>query len=181
MILTRWIFANRAGLDFAFYLSVKLTLDTFLELREGQLAIDDFDILRCGERLFSSLAVELRELGSASEEIVVGGFKATQGKLKRLRIGFFQPHKLLLQFGEFLGLVVVVQRLLLGICFLVFQIVCDAFSKEAVVNETMATEVLGEKNRLLLIGVNPEFVSIIYGCQLAPYITYFFITKSTVV
>ena len=139
-----WSLADGGVDDFAFNLSGLANVNTFLELGDVQLSVFDLDILRCGERLFSSLAMELREAGSASEEIVVSGFKATQGKLKRLRVGFFQPHELFFQFGEPLGLVVVVQRLLLGIGFLVFQIVVDTLCEEAVIHEAMATEVLGE-------------------------------------
>ena len=71
-----WVFADSAGLDFPNYFSVELALNAILELRDAQLAITDFCILWNGKGLLTFAALELWELRTLGEKIVIGGFKA---------------------------------------------------------------------------------------------------------
>ncbi len=102
----------------------------------------------------SVLRLELREVSSACEEVVVSGVELLDGELEALRVHFLHPRQGLLQFGQYLAVPVVVAGLLLG------QVLFLAGGEEVVVDVPDRPEVLGEQRSLGAVGIQPHPVSV---------------------
>lgn len=100
VVLSCLVLGDGAVRDFLFNFSVDYTLDAFFELRDGQLAVHQLDVLRHTEALLVVFVLELRELGSALKEVVVCCLQVFDGLLQGLAIHFGQPFQCLLEFGQ---------------------------------------------------------------------------------
>ncbi len=154
------IFGDCAVRDFFLHFTVQDNRDTFQELRHHQPVIPDLDVLWYTERLLAVLVLELREGGTFLVEVAVSGVEVLDNLLERLRADFREPRQCLLEFGEFFAVTGVVGGSSGAEVFLFTA------SEEVVVEVAATAEVLGEQHLLILRGIEPELVRILYAHEL---------------
>lgn len=156
VVLTTLVPADRAVRDFFWYVTMYLALDAFLELRDGQLAVHQLDVLWHTEGLLIVLGLERRELCPALKEVVVRRLQVLDGVLEALAVHFTEPCQHLLQLGQ------VVAVLEEAVALAVMEVLFLPLGEEVVVQVSCAAKVLGEQDTLFLVRVEPKPVCVFY-------------------
>ena len=153
-ILSAWCLGNSYLTDFAFYLTVYMTLDTLLELGYEKPATCDRCKLWNGKTILRVLRFEVRKLRPLLKEIGIGYFKTADSELQSLGIYFFKPCGcfLLLQCGKSLGLCVII------IAFTSEPILFLTLIEKVVVHKPSAAEMSCQQIGLHLSRVQSELV-----------------------
>ena len=142
VVLSRLVLGDRAVRYVLFDFPVNYALDAFLELRDGQFAVHQLDVLWYTEGLLVVLGLELRELRPALKEVVVRRLQVLDSLLQGLAVYFGQPRQGLLEFGQVFAVFEV------SVALAVVEVLLLSLGEEVVVEVAGAAKVLGEQYSL---------------------------------
>lgn len=150
----------------AFHLSFNRTMKYGFDrrkLRDTQQPLFNINLKMLGdsERLFTMFGLELREMRSLIEKIMVSNVQSAQRLLKRLRIHIFQPLSLWLPFHvrHHLGSISVRQPLLFGA--FIGGIEINSCSQESIVDEPTRSKMPCKQGFLSFIRVKSKTICLI--------------------
>lgn len=160
VVLPCLVLGDSAVRDYLFDFSVDYAFDAFLELRDGQFAVHQLNVLWYTERLLIVFVLELRKLRPPLKEVVVRRLQVFDGLLQGLAVHFGQPRQGLLEFGQVFAVLEV------AVAFAVIEVLLLSLCEEVVVEVSGAAKVFGKQCSLFSGRSKPKPVCVLYTHEL---------------